>query len=299
MKEINIAIYFLLSFLIFTACGDKAISQKEPQLDHEEMRIVSLSGFLTETLIDLGLGDQIVGRDVTSTFPPEKVNEIPNLGHISQLNMEAVLALKPKKVILEEAQTKQAKELEKLSAAGIEVITVPTSRTFDNAYRASTYLGEKIEINTEALGKLAKGIEADSLALVEVLAGANPDVKPRVLFIYARGAGRLMVGGTNTSASAIIEKAGGINAIESFENFQALTPEYLVEASPDVILMFTSGIASLDGKEGLGQIPGVAQTAAYKNDRIIAMDGHYLTAFGSRAAQAARELALGIHDKEM
>ncbi|MEM8886425.1 MAG: ABC transporter substrate-binding protein [Bacteroidota bacterium] len=299
MKKINIAICFLLSLLVLTSCGDKAISQKEPQLDHEEKRIVSLSGFLTETLIDLGLGDHIVGRDITSTFPPEKVNEIPSLGHVSQLNMEAVLALNPKTVILEEAQAKQAKELEKLSEAGIEIITVPTSRTFDNAQKASKFISQKIKLDEKALGDLAKGIEKDSLALAEILNGIEDDQKPRVLFIYARGAGRLMVGGSNTSASAIIEKAGGVNAIESFENFQALTPEYLVEASPDVILMFTSGIASLDGKEGLGQIPGVAQTPAYKNDRIVAMDGHYLTAFGSRAAQAAKELALAIHDKEM
>ena len=104
-----------------------------------------------------------------------------------------------------------------------------------------------------------------------------------------------MVGGTQTSASAIIEKAGGVNAIQSFDNFQALTPEALLEAAPDVILMFTSGLASLDGKEGLKQIPGMSQTPAFQNDRIVAMDGHYLTAFGPRAGKAAIELAQKIH----
>ena len=37
----------------------------------ETIRIISLSGFLTELLYDLGQGDKIVGRDITSTFPAE------------------------------------------------------------------------------------------------------------------------------------------------------------------------------------------------------------------------------------
>ena len=134
---------------------------------------------------------------------------------------------------------------------------------------------------------------ADSVQLSATLEGFTES--PKVLFIYARGAGRLMVAGANTSAAAIIEKAGGQNAIRSFEGFKTMTPESLIEAVPDVILMFSSGLASLDGKEGLGQIPGISQTPAYKNNRIIAMDGHYLTAFGPRVGQAALELARGIH----
>ena len=77
-----------------------------------------------------------------------------------------------------------------------------------------------------------------------------------------------------------------------------MTPESLVEANPDVILMFTSGLASLDGKEGLSQIPGINQTPAYQNDRIVAMDGHYLVSFSSRAGQAALELAQQIHQEK-
>lgn len=104
-----------------------------------------------------------------------------------------------------------------------------------------------------------------------------------------------MVGGTTTSANDMIEMVGGQNAITSFEDFAALTPEALLEAAPDVILMFESGLASLDGLEGLGQIPGMAEVPAYKNGRVITMDGHYLLGFGPRAAQAALELATQLH----
>ena len=89
----------------------------------------------------------------------------------------------------------------------------------------------------------------------------------------------------------MINRAGGELAISSFEDYENLTPESLVEASPEVILMFESGLASLDGKEGLSQIAGMEQVPAYKNDRIITMDGHYLSSFGPRAGKAAIELA--------
>ena len=68
-----------------------------------------MSGFLTEVLHDLGHGGGIVGRDVTSTYP-ENMAEIPNLGHISQLNIEAVLQLQPNFIFVEESQLRQAEK---------------------------------------------------------------------------------------------------------------------------------------------------------------------------------------------
>ncbi len=42
---------------------------------------------------------------------------------------------------------------------------------------------------------------------------------PSVLFIYARGGGTMNVSGTGTSADAIIELAGGTNAVTGYENY--------------------------------------------------------------------------------
>jgi iron complex transport system substrate-binding protein len=61
--------------------------------------------------------------------------------------------------------------------------------------------------------------------------------------------------------------------------------------------MFTSGLASLDGKDGLANIPGISQTPAFQHDQIIAMDGHYLLGFGPRAAKAVGELAGKLHNR--
>ena len=297
--NISLTLKLFLCFLGLAAFGCQSSSSDSITINSEEAatseeqkvlkdaKIISLSGFLSEVLYDLGLEEQIIARDVTTTYP-ESLAALPNLGHISQLNSEAILALQPDVVILEEAQLGQFKQYEQLQKSNITIITVPTTHSLSNAINAAEYLKQYVSIEQQKFVDLKKQIIADSIELEKGV--ASIEEKAKVLFIYARGAGRLMVAGTNTSAAAIIEKAGAQNAISSFDNFKPLTPEALIEASPDVILMFKSGLAGLDGKEGLEQIVGIPQTPAYQNNRIIAMDGHYLTAFGPRASKAALEL---------
>ncbi len=270
-------------------------AEREPDRypDKEAPRIISLSGLLTEILFELGQGDHIVGRDVTSVYPAE-VLALPNLGHVSQLNAEAILQLKPTLILVEQSQVQQAEALHILRRAGLEVLEVPTSHSLFNAVQAARRIGQRLPVEAEDIRRLEQKIERDSLALLETL--RQKEGTPRVLFIYARGAGRMLVGGKGTSAEAIIEKAGGQNAIRGFAGFRALTPESLLEAAPDVILMFSSGLESLDGVEGLAQIPGIEQTPAFQQGRIVAMDGHLLTAFGPRAGLAAKTLARQMHD---
>lgn len=287
-------VFFIGVTLLVIGCQQGAPISSENTDSKPSTRIISLSGFLTEVLHELGHAEHLVGRDVTSTYPKALVDKLPNLGHVTQLNTEAILELKPSHIFVEEKQTKQSEVFDQLKNAGIKLVVVPTSTYFSNSIKATNLIKEHLSTDPKRIESLTTKIDADSLQLTSVFSKYNES--PSVLFIYARGAGRLMVGGKNTSAAAIIEKAGGRNAIQSFDDFKALTPEALVEAAPDVILMFESGLASLDGKKGLEQITGIPQTPAYKNDRIISMDGHYLTSFGTRSGQAALELAQKIHN---
>ncbi|MCB0629391.1 MAG: ABC transporter substrate-binding protein [Saprospiraceae bacterium] len=292
-----IKLYILVLIIAFSSCqpaGKQAGTESSPQLPAREKRIISLSGMLTEVLFDLGHGGQIVGTDVTSTYP-KSTDDIPKLGHISQLNAEAILQLQPD-VLFVEQSTQGQPVLDQLRMAGLQIVAVPTGHQLFNAAHAARYMSRYLESGSELADLLYERIEHDSLVLSRTLSlYAN---KPKVLFIYARGMGRLSVAGTGTAAAVIIEKAGGQNAITAFEGFQVLTPEALVESAPDVILMFSSGLASLDGVEGLSRIPGMEQTPAFQHKRVVAMDGHYLTAFGPRAAQAADQLARAIHQMQ-
>jgi iron complex transport system substrate-binding protein len=285
-------IVVLLPFLFLLNCSGKEASPAsetaEAVPDH---RIVSLSGTLTELLYELGYGDQLVGVDVTSAYPV-KAKQLPQLGHVSQLNVEAILATQPTIVFVDAEATDQP-ALQQLRNAEVEIIPIAMTGHLDNAVHVAEKLDRHLGVDAWQIERIRDQIAQDSQALAQVLSRAHET--PRVLFIYARGAGRLMVAGAETEAADMIERAGGANAITSFTDFKPLTPEALVEAAPDAILMFTSGLESLDGKQGLAGIPGIRQTPAFRNDRIIAMDGHYLLGFGPRAAAAARDLAEQLH----
>ncbi len=74
-----------------------------------------------------------------------------------------------------------------------------------------------------------------------------------------------------------------------------LSPEALVTARPDALLLLTAGLESVGGVDGLLALPGVAQTPAGRTRRVLAYDDQYLLGMGPRVGQALMELVLGLH----
>lgn len=247
----------------------------------EKRRIISLNGALTEIISALGNQDQIVAVDVTSTYPEGIKDSAKDLGHVRSISIEALMAEKPE-LILATSEDLSPELTEKIKLAKVDV------RVFDRDYTAEgtkMLIGQVATVlQSEGAQKLQDKIDAD-LKGVEQL-----KIQPKVLFIYARGAGTLMVGGKNTPVDKVIELAGGKNAVTDFEDYKPLTPEALIQANPDVILMFDSGIQSLGGEQGVLKIQGIEKTNAGKNKKIIAMDGALLSGFGPRLGEAAATL---------
>lgn len=293
----------LLLFLVLVACSNETTtSEATAQLTKTEKqtttkRIVSLNGTLTELLYQLGLESQLVGVDVTSTYP-EAASVLPNLGHVRQLNVEAVLALKPDLVLATDAGA-DTKALKQLEEAGVKVQAIHLPQTLDGILSAAKDLASSLETTID-LTALSNTIQANKTALETIT--TQVEQKPKVLFIYARGSQQLMVAGKETFADKMVQLAGGQLVPQEFESFKQLNSEALLGYQPEVILMFDSGLNSLaEGEQsaidGLLQIPGMAATPAGKNKRVIAMDGLYLSGFGPRASAAALELAKALHAK--
>jgi iron complex transport system substrate-binding protein len=263
-----------------TAAGTNAATDTIAKT--ETHKIVSLNGAVTEIVAALGHENQIVGVDVTSTYPQGINTKAKDLGHVAHgVNIEAIMALQPTLIFgVEKDMTPDL--LAKIKASGV------TYHIFKQEYSVD---GTKKLIG-EVAGALGHKDYAavtskidDDLKAVKTIANA-----PKVLFIYARGANMLMVSGTGTAVDKIIPLAGGKNAITQFEDYKPLTPEAVITANPDVILMFDSGAQSVNGNAGVLKIPGVSKTNAGKNKKIITMDGGLLSGFGPRVGQAAAQL---------
>jgi iron complex transport system substrate-binding protein len=124
------------------------------------------------------------------------------------------------------------------------------------------------------------------------------DKKPTVAFLYMRGqAGVYLIGGKGSGADSMIKAAGGVERRHQDgldEPFTPITPEALVEAAPEVILMTTTGLESVGGVDRLVKIPGIAQTPAGKNRRIVTEEDGLLFSFG-RARRWRSRLAEALH----
>ena len=276
----TIGFLFLALLALTTACNSGANTEEQKEAKVETKRIVSLNGSITEIIYAVGSQKELIGVDVTSTYPAA-AEKLTNLGHVRKLAVESLLALNPTHVVmLEDEVSPDLKS--KLKQAKIKLITFKHPNSVEEAKSLVKEVAEWLGKADTSEAVVAK-IDSDIKKLAKL------DKKPKVLFVYARGAGTLMVAGENTPLEKMIVLAGGENAGKGFTDFKPLTSESVIAANPDVILMFTSGAQSL-GPDGIFNVPGVSATNAGKNKALIQMDGQLLSGFGPRVAEALTEL---------
>lgn len=274
-------LFFITALVALFAASCSEVAEKVPVEKKTERRIVSLNGTITEILYALGAENEIVAVDVTSTFP-EEVQKLTNLGHVRAVTAESILSVAPTCILAfeDELNPRLRSQLEK---SGVEIVAFKREFTLKGTEAVMSdvgrWLGEE-QKTAKLTQKLKKEFNGITL----------PEKAPRVLFVYARGTGTMMVAGDNTQMAKMITMAGGVNATGGFDDFKPLTAEAVVAADPDAILMFDSGAASLNDAGGILAIPGVKTTNAGKNKAFIAMDGQLLSGFGPRLGEAVKQL---------
>ena len=238
-------------------------------------RIVSLATGVGETLVALGIGDRVVGRDETSEVPTQA--EVVTEAH--NVSAERVIALDPDLVIVD-ARTTPPEALDQIEAAGARIVEVPEAWTLAD-------MAPRTKAIAEAVGVDPAGLLATlPTAATPGAASASPAADaPRVAFLYLRGTSAIyLLGGQGSGADALIAAAGGVDvgADAGLEAFTPLTAEALVALDPDVLLVMTGGLESVNGMDGLLALPGVAQTTAGRERRVIAVDDEVLLSYGPR-----------------
>ncbi|WP_436794256.1 heme/hemin ABC transporter substrate-binding protein [Actinospongicola halichondriae] len=251
-------------------------------------RIVPLSGNIAEVVFDLGLGANVVGRDVSATFA--EAGDLPLVTRGHDVSAESVLSLRPTLVIADE-DTGPPEALDHLRNVGVPVVVLDRPESVGD-------IEGRIDTIATVLGVPGAGADviADTKArLADVRAAIPADVDPpTVAFLYLRGTASVyLLGGPGAGTDSMIEQAGGIDAGTAMglsDAFTPITSEAMVKAAPDVLLLTTTGLESVGGADGLLSIPGVAQTPAGKNRRVVAVEDGLLFSFGSRTPEALADI---------
>lgn len=259
-------------------------------------RLVPLSGSLGEIVFTLGLGDRVVARDVTATF--EEASELPVVTRGHDVSAESVLSMRPDLVIAE-ATTGPAEAMDQIRAAGVRVLVVEAATGLDD-------VGPRIRAVADALGVPDAGGELTTRSeqRIDAVTDSAPaeDPRPRVAFLYLRGSASVyLIGGRGSGATSLIEAAGAVDAgAESGleKDFTAITSEALVKAAPDAILVMAKGLESVGGVDGLAEIPGVAQTPAGMDRRIVSVEDGVLLNYGPRTDQVLTSVVEQLYDTD-
>lgn len=249
-------------------------------------RVVVVANGVAEIFNALNATSILVGRDISSTEAALANIPIVTSGH--QVISEKVIALKPDLVIID-ASTGPKAALDQIKSAGIKIIQTPESWTLRD-------IAKKVSAVGVAIGAPAQA-DALNAQLAKVAQSQRVANSPRIAFLYLRGTSSIyLIGGPGSGADSLIQSIGGVDVgAASLKNpFNTLTPEALAAANPDVILVMSKGLESVGGVSGLLKLPGVAQTNAGKNGRVIDVDDSLLLSFGPRTPSLLSALSIAV-----
>jgi iron complex transport system substrate-binding protein len=257
---------------------------KTVTFDLPPQRIVSVLPSLTESVCELGACARLVGVDRYSNWP-QQVKSLPKVGGGLDLNIEAIVALRPDVVLA--ATSSRAGE--RLEALGLKVLMFEPQKHAD-VQRVLLTLARMLEPQHQKLqadanaqrawGAIEVGVQA---AAQSIPAGAK---RARVYFEvdrtpYAASEASFM--------GETLAKLGVLNIVPAaLGAFPKLNPEFVVRADPDVIILSEQHAAQLS------QRPGWAGMRAVREKRICELSpaqSDIVVRSGPRMAEAARAMA--------
>lgn len=295
MKKHILLTLLIVSGLAIFSCD--RFRNKPAESASGAVRIVCISKQLTEMMFALGLGDKVVGVDLSSTYPPE-AQKLPTLGYHRLLNSEGIISLKPT-LIMHDGGIAPEEVVTQLKKVGMPLKQYPGSRSIEDAKKLLTQLGEEFHVEDKAK-VLCEKLDADMKRAQDAHAAyvvQHPNEKPKkvVIIHFGRVINNYLVVGQKSNATQMLEWAGGVNAITLNEGMKPLSPELIAEAQPDVILATDFGYDRTGGLEKFKELPGVALTPAAKNGKIYRVEEHDFTYFGPRTGENTLKLMELIH----
>ncbi|HMC78354.1 MAG TPA: ABC transporter substrate-binding protein [Vicinamibacterales bacterium] len=279
----------LVATLLAAPPDHQITKSPDPQID----RIISLVPAATEMLYAIGAGPRVVGVSSYDSYPPE-VKTLPKVGALLDPNVELMLSLKPRMVVVYGSQVDLK---EQLGRAGVAVFDYRHAGLADvtTTIRA---LGERTGTGAKA-EEVARGIER---GLDGVRRRVQGRPRPRTLLVFGRE--RLALRGLYASGGVgflndMLDVAGGSNVFGDVkvQAVQAST-EQLLARRPDVILetrAVNSAWPSGDHQAELNVWNALASVPAVRNHRVLFLFDDRIVIPGPRVVEGTTAMAKALH----
>ncbi|NJO22581.1 MAG: ABC transporter substrate-binding protein [Sphingomonadales bacterium] len=184
-------------------------------------KILSIGGDITEILYALGISSRIVAVDSTSQFPADALKQKGNVGYMRALSTEGVLSVGASLIIASE-RSGPAEVVKALKQTAVPYVEVTDGLSPEGVIEKVRFVARTVEASKQG-DELADKLDAQFKALAEQRAAIKRPL--RALFLLSMQGGRATVGGSGTSADAILKLAGAENAAASVNGFKPLVDE--------------------------------------------------------------------------
>ena len=229
---------FVLSFSPLLGLAD-SVNYPLPIIDdtgtivnilQEPQRIISAAPSSTEILFALGLGDKVVGVTDYANYP-EEATKVEKIGKMTPLNLEKIASLQPDLILAFGGF--QLKEIPRLRELGFNVLVIEPL-TIKETLKSINMVGK------------ACGVPERSSVLVKDLLQRINKIKSKVSKIAISKRPKVFIGGTyetiytpgeGTLLNELITLAGGLNIAASLPGWAKVSPEFVAEAEPDIIII--------------------------------------------------------------
>lgn len=248
-------------------------------------KIVSLMPPITETLFEIGAGDQVIARSKWCKHPPEAL-DLPTCGSALTPNTERIVELQPHLIL---ANASQATARDKLSGIGrAEFLPWLTAEEMI----ASTRKLGKLTGHTEEATELADELERELLK-------PPPKNAPRVLLVIGQdsGEGRISFLRRDSLHGQMLNAAGGVNAVsETVTGVPNLSIERVIELDPDIVIVLEMrDELSDESRAGIAWFwRRIEPLTASRTGRVVVLNGQHFYGAGRRLIRAVRELRAEI-----
>ncbi len=296
-KEITMK-KLICAALVFVLCFMTAALAEKPSVDRAGNSIslpdtidsiIALAPSVTQTIMDMGLGDKIVAVDSYSA------KYFPELAALPQFDMmapdcERMAMLEPDIIFVTGmSYSYDDNPFGALMTMGVSMVVVPSSESIKGIREDVIFIGDCLGV-PETAAALVAGMD-DTLNEVAAIAATLEEKKTVMFEIGALP--YLYSFGTGTFLNEMIEIAGAENVFANQQSWISVTEESAVAANPDVILTsvdyIEDPIGEILGRTGWEGVTAVAEKAVYPIDPITSnLPNHH-------AVEALVEMAKAIY----
>lgn len=200
------------------------------------MRIVSLCPSITETLVELGIGDGLVGRTRYCIHPKDALAEVPRVGGTKNPDLTAIRALKPDLVFCNSEENRK-EDIDLLKKEfGVDVThprtvgEIPALVRHFGAMTGTERESEKISLKVDR-------------ALERVEAALRSGTGAPFRYVYLIWKDPWMTVGPRTYVADLLRRVGGSSPFEekifseSPSDYPSVSESEITASSPDLLIL--------------------------------------------------------------